>query len=492
LYWITLDDTHTLFEFQKQDNAQILIDAVKRNSAFSKINLKELLSKKQKFLIEPDDLELRQLLRTTEAKHTAIISFRNPQDTFFGKTHPFTHLEARGEFFPFRKSELDANVPKEKMLESRLGFRMIEPNFGFESVAGMPKLKDRIGRIRYLQRLGIKKVASAFFMFGVAGAGKTYISQAIAKELGMKFGYLDLPHFMSLPSPTKALDELFDYLQSQDTPCVLLIDEIEKMFDFEGNDLQSKNVFGKLLTRLNDIYNDKNNKILFIATANDISKIVKYNPEFLRKGRFNELFFANYPKEDGAMAIISMYLTKSKELIEEILRDLYSEWLHTPYQMKENGNLALLKLFKWVQNGTTSLETVKEHLTITLSPQKLFQLVENAYSDEFKVSSKNEFIYSPPEIKALIEELQYRVMYDILSDLDTKLKEDNDCIQSMADVPNADNKADNTQFMRDFIRTIVPLQISARDSILRQISQSKTYINSNIGGGDFEIFITTD
>ena len=40
---------------------------------------------------------------------------------------------------------------------------------------------------------------------------------------------------------------------------------------------------------------EKENSVFIVATANDISKLP---PEFLRKGRFDELFFVDLPGEE--------------------------------------------------------------------------------------------------------------------------------------------------------------------------------------------------
>jgi len=294
MLWLQIDDIELLRDFSKEN----ILSAIHRNSEYDGVKDEYILDliENAKIVVEPTDAELREIVKSTikspEAKnsHIVVISFKSPKQTFWKSDHPFLHLRLRNEHFPMKQIEKDIGISEESVLSEKLGFRMVEPKYGFESVAGNFRLKEYISRLKFLTDLGLPISLSALMFFGTAGSGKTHVAQAIAKEFGYKFGYLDLPHFMTLPSPTQAIDELFDFLQDQDQRCVLLIDEIEKMFDFTGNDLKSKNVFGKLLTRLNDIYNDPKNNIVFIATANDISKIVEFAPEFMRKGRFDEIF----------------------------------------------------------------------------------------------------------------------------------------------------------------------------------------------------------
>ena len=76
-------------------------------------------------------------------------------------------------------------------------------------------------------------------------------------------------------------------------PCVLWIDEIEKGFAGVGGQSSSdsgtsQRVFGTFLTWMQE----KEKPVFVIATANQIAGLP---PEFLRKGRFDEVFFADLP-----------------------------------------------------------------------------------------------------------------------------------------------------------------------------------------------------
>jgi SpoVK/Ycf46/Vps4 family AAA+-type ATPase len=76
-------------------------------------------------------------------------------------------------------------------------------------------------------------------------------------------------------------------------PCVLWIDEIEKGFSGSKSSGStdggtSSRVFGSFLSWMQE----KTKAVFVVATANDVSKLP---PEFLRKGRFDEMFFVDLP-----------------------------------------------------------------------------------------------------------------------------------------------------------------------------------------------------
>lgn len=59
----------------------------------------------------------------------------------------------------------------------------------------------------------------------------------------------------------------------------------------------------------------KENTVFVVATANDISKMP---PEFLRKGRFDELFFVDLPNGEERRRILDIHLKKRNKWNKEI------------------------------------------------------------------------------------------------------------------------------------------------------------------------------
>lgn len=91
------------------------------------------------------------------------------------------------------------------------------------------------------------------------------------------------------------------------SPSVLWVDEIEKGLAGGKNSSSdggtAARVFGSFLTWMQE----KKSTVFVIATANDISKLP---PELLRKGRFDEIFFLDLPKEKEKEEIFHIHLTK--------------------------------------------------------------------------------------------------------------------------------------------------------------------------------------
>ena len=89
-------------------------------------------------------------------------------------------------------------------------------------------------------------------------------------------------------------------------PIVLWIDELEKAFAAGGTDQDggvSRRVFGAFLSWLQERTGD----VFVVATANDVAKLP---PEFIRKGRFDEVFFVDLPNAESRRAIFEIHLRK--------------------------------------------------------------------------------------------------------------------------------------------------------------------------------------
>ena len=88
------------------------------------------------------------------------------------------------------------------------------------------------------------------------------------------------------------------------SPCVLWMDEIEKGLAADGNDDGlSRRVLGTLLTWMSE----RKQPVFLVATANDITQLP---PEFVRKGRFDEIFFVDLPSAGNRGDILAIHLRK--------------------------------------------------------------------------------------------------------------------------------------------------------------------------------------
>jgi len=84
---------------------------------------------------------------------------------------------------------------------------------------------------------------------------------------------------------------------------VLWIDELEKAFASGGSEDGgvSQRILGSFLSWMQDRRGD----VFVVATANDIQRLP---PEFLRKGRFDEIFFVDLPDAETRLEMFRIHL----------------------------------------------------------------------------------------------------------------------------------------------------------------------------------------
>jgi len=144
-------------------------------------------------------------------------------------------------------------------------------------------------------------------LMGVQGCGKSLSIKAIAKELGLPLYRLDIGRLygqyigqteQNLRKALATVDKL--------SPLCLWIDEIEKGFAASAGESDggvSQRVLGTFLTWMQE----RKSTCFLAATANDVYRLP---PEFLRKGRFDEIFFVDLPNREIRMFLFRIHLRK--------------------------------------------------------------------------------------------------------------------------------------------------------------------------------------
>lgn len=203
---------------------------------------------------------------------------------------------------------------KEQLVKKAGFLEMILVREDINDIGGLENLKDWLGKKeRIFNQLdkAIKfgvDIPKGMMIVGMPGCGKSLAAKATAKLFKVPLVRLDVGRLLgkyigeSEENMRRALK-----LAEAISPCVLWIDELEKAFSGigstgGGSDVTTR-LFGQFLTWMQE----KENTVFIVATANDISRIP---PEFLRKGRFDELFYVDFPNNEERKKIIEIHLKK--------------------------------------------------------------------------------------------------------------------------------------------------------------------------------------
>ena len=198
-------------------------------------------------------------------------------------------------------------------LLGRGGLIQFQPDAAsFEDVAGLGRLKAWLGPRRAV--FLADKVPEGLdpprglLLLGVQGCGKSLAAKACAGGFGVPLLRLDFGALYNKyhGETERNLRQALETAEAM-APCVRWCDEIEKgLASSDSDDGVSRRVLGTLLTWMSE----RRRPVFLVATANDISRLP---PEFLRKGRFDELFFVDLPDEAARKQAFQIHLERRQQ-----------------------------------------------------------------------------------------------------------------------------------------------------------------------------------
>lgn len=156
------------------------------------------------------------------------------------------------------------------------------------------------------QKFGLKE-PKGILLLGIPGCGKSLTAKCIASEWKQPLLRLDVGKIFQAEVGASE-NNIRNAIATAEAvaPCVLWIDEIEKGLNTGSGEKDggtNSRVFSTILTWMQE----KTKPVFVVATANDISHLP---PEFLRKGRFDEIFFVDLPNYEERKDIFKIHLKK--------------------------------------------------------------------------------------------------------------------------------------------------------------------------------------
>jgi len=229
-------------------------------------------------------------------------------------------------------------------------------------------------------------------LVGIQGTGKSLTAKAIANDWQLPLLKLDVGKLFGgiVGESESRLRQMINVAETI-SPCILWIDEIDKAFsnvESKGDSGTSNRVLATFISWLSE----KTKPVFVIATANNIDLLPL---EVIRKGRFDEIFFLDLPKQEEREEIFKIHLKEfrpknwkffdSQKLAElsesfsgaEIRQSIIDGMFHAFYEKREFTtedvcmaieeiiplahleNDQMLKLQNWASSGRIRLASSK-------------------------------------------------------------------------------------------------------------------------------------
>ncbi len=201
-------------------------------------------------------------------------------------------------------------LKREEMLE------FVEVSDTLSTVGGLDRLKGWLAQRRGSWEEGARvfglEPPKGVIILGVQGCGKSMCARAIAGEWQLPLVKFDTAAVYDkyIGETEKRIQKVFKVAEEL-APCVLWIDELEKVFAGSGPDSASADagVSSRLLASFLSWMQDRKAPVFVAATCNNVTALP---PELIRKGRFDELFFVDLPNQAERKQIFGIQLSRRK------------------------------------------------------------------------------------------------------------------------------------------------------------------------------------
>src|SRR5271157_4192881 len=210
----------------------------------------------------------------------------------------------------------DVLEAKKQLLRHSGMLEFIEAADNMASVGGLENLKHWLQQRRgawedSAREFGLEP-PRGMIILGVQGCGKSLCARAVAGEWKLPLVKFDTSAVYDkyIGETEKRIRKVFGVAEGL-APCVLWIDELEKVFAGSDPDSASADagVSSRLLASFLSWMQERKPAVFVAATCNNVTVLP---PELIRKGRFDELFFVDLPSAAERKQIFGIQLTKRK------------------------------------------------------------------------------------------------------------------------------------------------------------------------------------
>ena len=216
------------------------------------------------------------------------------------------------------EDEVDIVLSEKKQLIRRNGIlEYMEEDATIDAVGGLEELKKWLKQrsnafTERAREYGLPQ-PKGMLILGVPGCGKSLIAKTTSRLWSLPLLRLDMGRVYDGSMVGRSEANLRNALKTAESisPAILFIDELDKSFagsngsgDSDGG--TSSRIFGSFLTWMQE----KKSPVFVMATANRVERLPG---EFLRKGRFDEIFFVDLPTPEERQHIFNIHLTKRRE-----------------------------------------------------------------------------------------------------------------------------------------------------------------------------------
>jgi len=274
--------------------------------------------------------QIPERLRTDE-------NIRNLQLSLYGLT--LTDINKILDRLRVDKDNLDETIKysmelKEQFIKKIGGLRWIKKRINEEELFGFKRFKKALEK----DSVVLNSICSGNFhgltcpkgmlIAGASGCGKSSAAKLVAQKFGWPLLYLDVGALLGkyVGDSEKNFQRVLDFSDNY-SPCVLWIDEIEKVFAGGGVKDQGSDYMRRVVGSLLNWLQERDSMVYVVATANDTQGLP---PELFRDGRFDRRYYVAMPNIQELHDATSLMLQKNTDLDVSGIKDFIRKFKTMP------------------------------------------------------------------------------------------------------------------------------------------------------------------
>ncbi len=222
-------------------------------------------------------------------------------------------------------------IPSKELAKENHVRLIMDNNASFEELGGLERLKNDMEEAAQIfinaDSENIRKhnvpIPKSIILQGIQGGGKTATAKAIANKFKARFAIFNMADIFSgrlgdteanIQSALNTFKEL--------APVVVLVDECDKsMVGIESSGRSDGGTTARAIQTYLTFLSEPHDKVFLVHTANELDRLP---PEFLRRGRHDNIYFVDAPTRKARESIFRIHLKllgTSQDKINELMKN---------------------------------------------------------------------------------------------------------------------------------------------------------------------------
>jgi len=195
-------------------------------------------------------------------------------------------------------------------------------------------LNDKEGALK----MGVK-IPGAILFYGESDTGRTFTAKILASQTNKKLYHIKEQDIFSgyNVTPNETMNNIIYYIidkvKEKKEPCVIFIDEVDKIINSMGNEIDARLITNTLLKHINEIGESD----LDVVVICSLTKKSSVDPRFINYSQFYDQVYFELPDVEGRRDMIKRHMEKIEKAAK---RKIFAEDINLEEIIKKTDHFS--------------------------------------------------------------------------------------------------------------------------------------------------------